>query len=401
MLLPQHKGRWSMARSTQKKFNVGLTIFLSIVFLIVGAFGGLVAGFVYDKKTNPIFKSDVVYGDGISFHFLELGNKYTGDCTFIQAGATDILIDAGSKVSSISTIQSYLNEHMEDNILEYVIVTHAHEDHYAGFAGNSSTDSLFDLFEVKTIIDFAETNQTTGKMYNDYLAERSAEIQAGAKHYTALDCINETNGAQTTFEISKNVSFKILNHKFYTEEAETENDYSVCTLFTDGNSNFLFTGDLEEEGEESLAELNELPHCVLYKAGHHGSKTSSHDVLLNEITPEIVCVCCCAGNYEYTVNSSSATSANLNNFPTQDFINRIAKHTSKVYVTTLGIPSYDESLTTEVKYRNDGFSSMNGNIVVTSSKGNVTVECSNNNTLLKDTDWFKENRTLPSQWQAA
>jgi hypothetical protein len=125
------------------------------------------------------------------------------------------------------------------------------------------------------------------------------------------------------------------------------------------------------------------------------------DVLLNEITPEIVCVCCCAGNDEYTVNSSSAENANLNNFPTQDFINRIAKHTQKVYVTTLGIPSYNESLDTIVKYRNDSFTSMNGNIVVKSKRGEVTVECSNNNTLLKDTTWFKENRTTPSQWATA
>ena len=390
-----------MARSTEKKFNVTLTIFLSILFFIVGVVGGFVGCYYYDYSKNDLFKSDKVFGDGITFHFLELGNKYTGDCTFIQAGDVDILIDAGSKVSSISTISNYINNYMQDDVLEYVIVTHAHEDHYAGFAGNKSTDSLFDIYKVETIIDFAKTNQTTGTMYNDYLEERESEIEAGAKHYTALDCVNETNGAKTTFELSKNITMTILNQKFYTETAETENDYSVCTLFKDGVNNFLFTGDLEEEGEESLAELNELPHCALYKAGHHGSKTSSHDVLLNEITPEIVCVCCCAGNYEYTVNSSSAENANLNNFPTQDFINRIAKHTQKVYVTTLGIPSYNESLDTTVKYRNDSFTSMNGNIVVKSKRGEVTVECSNNNTLLKDTTWFKENRTTPSQWATA
>ena len=367
---------------------------LSLVMFILGTVAGFVGVLVYLKP-----ESDVLYGDGITFHFLELGNKYTGDCTFIQAGETDILIDAGSKVSSIPVISAYINNFMQDNVLEYVIVTHAHEDHYAGFAGNASTDSLFDLYEVGTIIDFARTNQTTGKMYNDYLDERDAEIQAGAKHYTALDCVNQTNGAQTTYEISNNVNFTILNQKFYTEDADTENDYSVCALFNDGSNNFLFTGDLEEEGEESLAELNDLPHCALYKAGHHGSKTSSHDVLLNEITPDIVCVCCCAGNYEYTVNSSSAESANLNNFPTQDFVNRISNHTDAVYVTTLGLPSYDENETTVVKYRNDKFESMNGNIVVTSSKGQVTVNCSNNNTKLKDTDWFKANRVCPDAWK--
>ena len=42
---------------------------------------------------------------------------------------------------------------------------------------------------------------------------------------------------------------------------------------------------------------------------------------------------------------------------------------------------------------------MNGNIVVTSAFGEVKVECSNNNILLKDTEWFKEYRTMPNEWK--
>ena len=41
---------------------------------------------------------------------------------------------------------------------------------------------------------------------------------------------------------------------------------------------------------------------------------------------------------------------------------------------------------------------MNGNIVVSLVNGEVKVECSNNNTLLKDTTWFKENRRCPIEW---
>lgn len=373
----------------KKKFNWFLTVVLCVVFACVGFVGGGY-GYLYLKSQKEIGEITVYTSGNIEFHFLELGNKYTGDCTYIKAGDYDILIDAGSKTSSIPTITAYLNQHVEDNTLEYVIVTHAHEDHYAGFATNNTTDSIFDLYTIGTIIDFARTNQTTGTMYNNYLKERSEAESRGAKHFTALDCINETNGAKSVIDLGNNITLTILNQKYYTEKASTENDYSVCTLFTQGTRNFLFTGDLEEEGEESLANLNELPHCDLYKAGHHGSKTSSHNVLLNEITPSIVCVCCCAGNYEYTDN-------NANNFPTQEFIDRIAKHTDKVYVTTLGIPVYDDE---KGKYKNDGFTSMNGNIVVTSGS-EITVECSNNNTLLKDTIWFKENRTCPAEWASA
>ena len=42
---------------------------------------------------------------------------------------------------------------------------------------------------------------------------------------------------------------------------------------------------------------------------------------------------------------------------------------------------------------------MNGNVIVSSNGNEVAVACSNNNTILKDTEWFKNNRECPSYWQ--
>ena len=372
-----------------KKYNGFISFLLCVVFAVLGFAIGAAGLFVY--KTQKEIASIQVYSVGeISFHFLELGNEYTGDCTYIKANGIDILIDAGSRTSSISTITAYINNYVTDNTLEYVIVTHAHEDHYAGFATNENTDSLFDLYSVGTIIDFAQitSGKSSQKMYGNYVRELAEAEARGAKHYTALECVNETDGAKKVYDLGSDISFTILNQRYYSEVASSENDHSVCTLFTHGERNFLFTGDLEEDGEESLVALNDLPHCELYKAGHHGSKTSSSNVLLNKITPEICCVCCCAGNVEYTQNMA-------NTFPTQEFVDRISVHTEKVYVTTLGPIKYDSE---KEKYVNNGHTSMNGNIVVTSSTSAVEVNCSNNNILLKDTDWFKENRTCPSAW---
>ena len=144
--------------------------------------------FVSKKKKNEV----VVEGE-LEIHFLELGNKYTGDCTYIKAGENDILIDAGSKTSSIETIDAFLKQNVADGKLEYVIVTHAHEDHYAGFATNENIDSLFDLYECEVIIDFAQitSGKSEQRMYNNYIRERDAEIAAGATHYTAAECINQ------------------------------------------------------------------------------------------------------------------------------------------------------------------------------------------------------------------
>ncbi len=316
----------------------------------------------------------------LEVHFLELGNKYTGDCTYIKAGDKDILIDAGSKASSIDTIDAYLSQYVTDRKLEYVIVTHAHEDHYAGFATYENQESLFDLYECEVIIDFSqvESGKETKTMYKNYIRERNAEIAAGAKHYPADKCVKELGGV---FDLGDGITLTILDSYYYYNQASSENDHSVCTLINDGVNNYLFTGDLDKSGEEYLVQMNDLPQVKLYKAGHHGSKTSSNECLMEVVRPEIVCVCCCCGSSEYT-------STNANQFPTQAFINRIAPYTDKVYVTTLCID-----------YKENKFTSMNGNIIVRSSKGTVTVVCSASQTILKDTEWFKENRTMPNAWK--
>ena len=159
-------------------------------------------------------------------------------------------------------------------------------------------------------------------------------------------------------------------------------------MLNQGNKHFIFTGDLENDGEKLLVDIarntifatedftTRQYGVELYKAGHHGSKTSSSMDLLNVIKPRVVCVCCCAGSSEYTDNTS-------NQFPTKQFINNISQFTTQVYVTTLC-----------VNYYNNEFTSFNGNIVVMAKKDDVEVSvyCSNNSIVLKDSDWFKNNR---------
>lgn len=360
----------------KKKTSVALIAFLMVIALVVGFAGGFY-GFTLINLPESDTAPAVSQGE-MNIYFLELGNRETGDCTYIRVGNVDILIDAGSRTSSIPTISAFLNEHMADDVLDYVIVTHAHQDHYAGFATYASTDSLFDLYNVGTIIDFALTNQEVKGMYANYLRERDEEIAAGAKHMTARECIEND---EAEIQLSNNVTMTVLDQKYYYEKAGSENDYSVCLLFSQGEYHYLFTGDLEEDGEESLVAKNDLPQVVLYKAGHHGSKTSSSEVLLRAIQPQIVCVCCCAGSPEYTKNDE-------NQFPTQAFIDRVAPYTDKIYVTTLCI-DYDKH----------EYTSMNGNIHVSIKNGQVTVEGSNSNQILKEWDWFKEHRTMPSAWQ--
>lgn len=325
----------------------------------------------------------------LAFHFPMLGNASTGDSIFIQAGDTDILIDCGSQVASAEVVKNYLtdNELVSDGVLEYVIVTHADKDHIAGFSSTGERN-IFSYYECEVIIDFNRTNKSLltdsggDTTYGKYVKARDAEVEKGAKRYSALDCYNNQNGASRTYYFGNDMSMSILYNYFYEHDSTDENNYSVCTLFTHGDRNFLFTGDLESEGEEYLVKYNDLPEVELYKAGHHGSKTSSNECLLSVIKPRICVVCCCAGTAEYT-------NVEENQFPTQQFIDRISAYTDKVYIPLIG----DSDYTGGKKY-----APLNGNIKVLSNDQSVSVQCSVSDVLLKDTDWFKTKRKTPSYW---
>lgn len=377
-------------------------------------------------STSTSSSSGTLTYSALSIHFLELGNANTGDCTYIKAGDNDILIDAGSRKGSAATIESFLedssrgDDYVKDGKLEYVIATHAHQDHIAGFVGNTSTsetggrDGIFYHYKVDNLLDFsyyddgsnsfpntlttlptAETNITTA-IYENYVTARNYAISKGTTWKTAGQVWNSGNEADRTITLGEGISLKLIYNFFYDHTSadvaslesgytksdfSNQNDDSVCVLLSQGDKNFLFTGDAEAYAEHSLVKYNTLPEVELFKGGHHGSYTASSNELLAEIKPKMVCICCCAGNQEY---ASDAT----HSFPAQEMINRIAPYTSRVYVTTLG------SWTSSSYY-----SSFNGNICVYySTKGEETLKCSNNNTALKDTDWFKTNRTTPSAW---
>ena len=383
------------------------------------------------------YVEDVVYDD-FQIHFMMLGNDKAGDSVYIKAGDTDILIDAGSISASSTTTIPYMQKYVKDNKLEYVIATHGDQDHIAAFP------KIFSSLQVDTVIDFTsetydefinlpvKNNQKTRNSfvgttkvtatYGNYLSARDTYAK---KHYTAGDCYLNKNGASRSYSLSDKVTMDILYNYYYydndgnnKEDSSDENNFSVLTLFTYNNNGdyhrFFLGGDLEKEGEDKFAEYYDgstkertMPTVDLYKAGHHGSKTSSNDSLLDILQPKLCVVSCCCGTDEYTGNTD-------NQFPTQPFIDRIAKWTDRVYVTSIyesfEIATCNQAVNTngELKYdskgnpvsdktgvaiggqyiHSSGFKAMNGNVVISCDGTNVGIWASNNLTKLKDSEWF-------------
>jgi competence protein ComEC len=402
----RRRGKKSAAAFARKHPAVILVAVILIIAIVVGAclwyfkFGGkefLSGGGDGGAPPSGAYVPASIKDGDFSVHFLELGNKYTGDSVYIKSGDTDILIDAGSKTNSGPVISDYIDGFVSDGKLEYVIATHAHEDHIAGFYGTGEgakrVKGVFERFDTGVIIDFPLTDKadpSDTSVLGRYYAARNAEVEEGAKHYTALECFSESvPGAQRVYDIGGGAELEILYNYYYdhpTPGKDDENDYSVAVIINRGENHYLFTGDMEKDGEDRMtdyyASRGGLPKCVLFKAGHHGSKTSSNVKLLAAIQPEYVVLCTCVGSNEYRADEA-------NKFPSQDFINRVSVYTDNVYATTIVLDYNDAGCVPRP---------FNGTIVILTRGGQIYVRCTDNDTKLKDTAWFKENRSSPPSW---
>ena len=101
---------------------------------------------------------------------------------------------------------------------------------------------------------------------------------------------------------------------------ENTNSYSVVLQLEYGNFKALFTGDLEENGEEMLLENGKLEDIFLLKVAHHGSKYSTKEEFLNIVKPELAII--------------SSGKGNLYGHPHKEVLERLENVGSKVMNTS-------------------------------------------------------------------
>lgn len=71
---------------------------------------------------------------------------------------------------------------------------------------------------------------------------------------------------------------------------DSGNDSSLAVLFRSGNCDILITGDRGSTGEWILTKTGNLPELDVLVAGHHGSKHSTSETLLDVTNPKIVVI---------------------------------------------------------------------------------------------------------------
>lgn len=204
----------------------------------------------------------------LTVHYIDVGQ---GDATLITCGEDAMLIDAGDN-SKGTALQSYLLS-QDITELDYVIGTHPDADHIGGL------DVVITKFDCGTILLTGEEKET--KTYDDVV---SAIEYRGYK--------KTLPSPRDTFPLG-DASFTILAPLFGNEDS---NDNSIALLLTYGDTRFYFEGDAGEEEEEQILSSKADVGADVYKIGHHGSKTSTTDDMLDAVNPAYAVISAGEGN---------------------------------------------------------------------------------------------------------
>lgn len=209
----------------------------------------------FNEMIEPTISSRKVDGN-LVIYFVDVGQA---DCILISNNDHYMLIDAGNNEDGPKLVNYFKG--MGISKFDYVIGTHAHEDHIGGL------DDIINNFDIKTFY-MPDVSQTT------YTFE------------SILDALERKN---IYFETPKeDNSYKFGNSSFTVLSVGTDstdlNNTSIVLKLTYGNNSFLFTGDATSSVERKI--LDKDISADVLKVGHHGSQYSSSANFLKAVYPK-------------------------------------------------------------------------------------------------------------------
>ena len=222
-------------------------------------------------------------GEKLQIWFLDVGQA---DSILIQNGDANMLIDAGNNEDGKKLVSYFQSLGIES--FQYVIGTHAHEDHIGGM------DDIIDNFNIDTFyMPDAITTTATFESVLDSLEAKNIAFQ--------------TPTVDSTFELG-DATIDVL----YVGTDDTDlNNTSIVLKLTYGNTSILFMGDAEKE-VETIIEKKDISADVL-KVGHHGSNTSSSKTFLEKVNPSYAIISVGTGNnYGHPSNTTIQNLENQN-----------------------------------------------------------------------------------------
>lgn len=192
-----------------------------------------------------------------------------GDSTLIiTPKGKNILIDTGE---AENIIVEYLLDRKIKTI-DYLMISHFDSDH------SGKAEEIIETLNIKNLI-ISKQSENSEQFENTIKSAKEnkvkiIQVQAG-----------------DILKIEKDIYFEILWPK--TDETIAENplnNNSIVAKLKYKNFSMLFTGDIEEIAENAILEeykKSNVLKATILKVAHHGSKTSSTEEFIKEVSPKI------------------------------------------------------------------------------------------------------------------
>ncbi|WP_410541364.1 DNA internalization-related competence protein ComEC/Rec2 [Streptococcus salivarius] len=224
---------------------------------------GLLMVWVKHPLTNEVTMVDVGQGDSIFLRSMK------GDTILIDVGGkvTFGLKEKWQEASQTSNAEKTLIPYLQArgvSQIDHMVLTH------------TDTDHIGDLEEVAKCFKIKEICVSQGALTKSSFVKRLRTIKCPVHTLKAGDKLPMMGS-----------NLQVL---YPNKIGDGGNNDSIVLYGKLLGSSFLFTGDLEKEGEEELMASYPTLRASVLKAGHHGSKGSSSEAFLDQLHPSLALV---------------------------------------------------------------------------------------------------------------
>lgn len=248
----------------ERRISKGMVFIFAGIFLFIST-GHYV--YPYFRESGSVTFLDVGQGDAILIRL-----PYDQEIYLIDTGGTICLNkeEWQRKKHEFSVGNDILIPYLQKEGIKKIdklIVTHGDADHIG------AAQELLSNITVKEVV--------FGRKEQEAILEKAVKKQALEKEVKIS-------------EVGEGESWRVNEAEFFvlapTGKERSENNASIVLWAKLGGITWLFTGDLEEEGEKGLVATYPDLRADVLKVAHHGSNTSSITPFLSAVQPNIAII---------------------------------------------------------------------------------------------------------------